>query len=137
MTTKVILGGNEFVDCASIVAVRGEPLLSVATGPLRVTLNTPAGWPGAQEISIHENELKPGQPDARLMKADHAIVLLVREVPVLVAMADPDHPHEVLVRLDLRPIGIQLFDDADGLHLGTNLYSRNRVSNASTAVTLG
>lgn len=119
------------------MAVRGEPLLSVATGPLRVTLNTPAGWPGAQEISIHENELKPGQPDARLMKADHAIVLLVREVPVLVAMADPDHPHEVLVRLDLRPIGIQLFDDADGLHLGTNLYSRNRVSNASTAVTLG
>jgi hypothetical protein len=45
----------------------------------------PAGWPGAQEISIQENELKLGQPDARLMKADHAIV--------------------VLVRLDLRPIG--------------------------------
>jgi hypothetical protein len=136
MSIKVLLGGNEFVDCANIVEVRGEQLLRVAVGPLRITLATPAGWDEAQAIAVVENDLKLGAKGARVVGAEHSVAVLSGDVPVVVAIADPGKPGEVHLRIDLRPIGIQLFDDASGLHVGSNLFTGNRVSNAATAISL-
>ena len=117
--------------------VRGEQLLRVAARPLRVTLTTPAGWDEARAVRVVENGLTAGGPDARVLKSEHSVVLLLRGVPVVTAMADPSNMGEIHLRVDLRPLGIQLFDDASGLHVGSNLHTGNRVSNAATAISLG
>lgn len=137
MSIKVLLGGNEFVDCASIVEVRGEQLLRVAVGPLRITLATPTGWDETQAIAVVENDLKLGTKNARVLGAEHSVAVLSRDIPIVVAIADPEKPGEVHLRIDLRPLGIQLFDDASGLHVGSNLFTGTRVSNAATAISLG
>lgn len=137
MTVKVLLGGNQFVGCASIVEVRGEQLLRVALQPLRITLTTPPGWDDAQSLAVVDNEVKLGNPGTQVLESDRSVVLLSREHPVVVAFVDPDQPDEIRLRIDLRPLGIHLFDDSSGLHVGTNLFTGNRVSNAATAISLG
>jgi hypothetical protein len=137
MSVQVQLGGNEFVDCANIVEVRGEQLLRVAARPLRVSLTTPAGWDEARSVTVVENGLTAGGPGARVLESEYSVVLLLRGVPVVTAMADPGNTGEIHLRVDLRPLGIQLFDDASGLHVGSNMFTGNRVSNAATAISLG
>jgi hypothetical protein len=137
MTTRVIIGGNEFVDCANVLVLRGEPLLRIASDPPRVTLITPAGWPDHQTVALRDNVLLAGQPHARVVRSESAVVLLFKEVSVVTAVADEAQPQVIRTAIDLRPIGINVFSDASGLHVGTNVFSGNRVSSAATAISLG
>jgi len=41
------------------------------------------------------------------------------------------------LRIDLRPLGINVYDDADGLHIGKNTFAGNAVSRAAVAINLG
>ena len=136
MSATVHLGGNEFADCAAIVEIRGEPVLRVDVDPLRITMSTPPGWNGAQAISVADNALTLGAPRARVFRAGESVVVLSGDVPIVTAIADPDRPGSVLLRLDLRPLGISLFDDAAGLHVGPNVFTGNRVSSAASAISL-
>lgn len=137
MTVKVLLGGNELVDCATIVAVRGERLLWLDVDPLRVNLVTPPGWSDDQAIAVVQNHLKMGPASARVLARDGAVTVVASNIPVVMAMVSPEDPGEVHLRIDLRPLGIDLFDDARGLHLGSNLYAKNRVSSTAVAISLG
>jgi hypothetical protein len=137
MTTRVIIGGNEFVDCANVLVLRGEPLLRIASEPLRVTLITPAGWPDHQSVALRENVLLTGKPKARIVGSGNAVVLLVKEISVVTAVADELEPQVIRTAVDLRPLGIQVFSDSSGLHVGANVFSGNRVSSAATAISLG
>lgn len=83
---------------------------------------------------VTDNLPAPGQHDVRVVPTDRSVTVLFRSFPILIAVAD--QADEVVLRLDLRPIGINVFDDAAGFHVGGNLLSRNRVSNSATAISL-
>ena len=136
MSMRILFGGNEFLDCASVVAVRGKPLLRVKASPFQVSLVTPAGWDDAQAIAVEDGVARLLPPGARVIAGESAVVILVAEIPVVIAVADPAAPGTVLLRADLRPIGIDLHDDAKGLHVGGSTFTRVRVSNAAAAVSL-
>ena len=61
--------------------------------------------------------------------------VIFHDFPMLVAISEGQD--RVLLRLDLRLIGINVFDDAEGLHIGGNSFRGNRISNAATAISLG
>ncbi|MBI4269165.1 MAG: hypothetical protein HY615_02445 [Candidatus Rokubacteria bacterium] len=42
----------------------------------------------------------------------------------------------VHLKLDLRPLGITIYDDADGLHIGQNVFSGNVVDRSAVAISL-
>jgi hypothetical protein len=41
------------------------------------------------------------------------------------------------IKLDLRPLGLSIYDDFDGLHIGTNTFSKNDFLAADVAIALG
>jgi hypothetical protein len=85
-------------------------------------------------VVVTDNIPEPGQHDLRVVQTDRSLTVLLRNFPILIAVVD--QADEVVLRLDLRPVGINVFDDAEGLHVGRNLLSRNRVSNGATAISL-
>jgi hypothetical protein len=130
----VLLGGNEFVDCENILAAKGEPLLSVRA-PLTVTVRTPQEWPQSQALSVVSNEVAPpDQEGVQVFRDGLSVCVVFQGFPMLFAVSEK--PDRVLLRLDLRAIGINVFDDAQGLHIGGNLFRGNRISNAATAISL-
>jgi len=131
----VVLGGNEFVDCENILAAKGEPLLSVRAPPLTITIRTPQGWPPPQALTVVSNEALPHQEGVRVVRDGVSVCVVFHDFPMLFAVSEK--PDRVLLRLDLRSIGINVFDDAQGLHIGGNFFRGNRISNAATGISLG
>ena len=55
-------------------------------------------------------------------------------LPVSVTLLDQETAH---LKIDLRAIGMLIFDDHEGLHIGSNVLVRASFSNCMTAIDLG
>jgi hypothetical protein len=134
--TTVVFGSNHFVDCGTLVAFGSEPILRVDLGPLRLTLVTPAALPSGRTISVVDNEGNPSSSiEVRVIKNDSSVAIFWGEQPLVIATElDAD---TVSLRADLRPIGINLYDDATGLHIGNMHLVGSTFSGAAVAFQLG
>ncbi|MBK6847527.1 MAG: hypothetical protein IPG96_08335 [Proteobacteria bacterium] len=130
---EVRLGTNTFVDCGIVIGVAGTPLLQVATAPLRITMKTPAGSPSVP-VDVTENVPQNGSVTVR--HGDTSVSILYND-EIALCVAVEIEAETVLVRLDLRPIGINVYDDANGLHVGQNAFARNRIASAAVGLQLG
>ncbi|MBI5485971.1 MAG: hypothetical protein HY905_01420 [Deltaproteobacteria bacterium] len=134
--TTVVLGTNRFVDCATLIAVQQHELLSIAVSPLRVSLTTPPGLPSGRVVNVVENRRQPeSDPAVRVVASDTSVAIFWEESPL--AIATVLDPSTVSLRLDLRSIGIDLFDDGRAVHLAGNLFSGNLFSGSRTVIALG
>jgi hypothetical protein len=132
--SAVLLGGNRFVECRSILAYRGNPVLHVDVDPLHVELVTPENLPSHRAVRVSRQERSP-EKDIRVVATSESLAIFWREYALVVATRfDADTAH---LKLDLRPLGINIYDDFAGLHIGTNLFSGNEVSHAAVAINLG
>ncbi len=133
MSVTVVLGGNYFTDCDAVIQVRSSALLRVRANPLRVSLETPADT--AHPLKIVENVPPPDEPTLRSLRVlthDKGMKIFWDMHLILVAtefFADTIH-----VQLDLRPLGLKIFDDVAGLHIGEALISGNRIVGAAAAI---
>jgi len=56
------------------------------------------------------------------------------EALAVATLLDAETAH---LKLDLRTLGINIYDDPDGLHIGQNIFSENVVSHSAAAINLG
>ena len=131
---KVLIGNNQFVDCDTLVGVQGQPLLRVEVSPLRVTLETPSELPSARALSVKNGVVKAVGGQARVVSTERSFGVFWDDTAVLLATLIDDST--VHLRIDLRLLGINLYDDIDGLHVGGNIFSQNELSRARTAIAL-
>ncbi len=54
----------------------------------------------------------------------------------LVLFAHERVASEIVLHVDLRPIGMNIFDDANGIHIGDSTLAGNTFQGVSTAITL-
>jgi hypothetical protein len=134
--TTVVLGSNRFVDCGALVAFRNQGSgLRVETAPLRVTLATPTDLPSGRAINVVRNEQSPESPHVKIVKSETSVAIFWDDAPLVIAtQLDAE---TVNLRADLRPIGINIYDDATGLHIGGMHLSQNAFRGASVAFQLG
>lgn len=123
----VILGGNQFIDCQNILSYRGQAVLRVLVNPLRVEINAPADIPGAPNPVVLRN-VQSERSFGVFTTGDRAVALAT--------LLDPER-EIVHLTLDLRPLGMNIYDDPQGLHVGNNLFSMNVIEGAATAISLG
>lgn len=133
---NVILGGNSFVDCQTLLAYQGSPVLRVLLSPVRVTLSTPSGVPNVSHLVVDEGMVAPAE--AGLIVAGDGLFTLISHpdrIPILMAvLANSD---TVCLRIELRPLGMNIYDDVNGLHIGGNVFRGNDIRNAAIAINLG
>lgn len=137
--STVYLGSNRFVDCHALLGLREQPVLAIRTEPLRVDMVVPAGLPSGITFEVRDNAIvqRPGQAIQQLQVIPQAtsVGIFWGNVPLVIAvLGDASTVH---VRVDLRPLGILFYDDAEGLHVGTNVFGGNGFANCATAIALG
>ena len=138
MSLTVIVGGNRMTDCRTIIGWGDQPLLQVLTDPLRVQLRTPPNLPSGRSVAVADNTNASGNPEARravrVIAEPRVVGVFWDSSPLVIAtLLDPQTVH---VKLDLRHLGINVFDDAEGLHVGANVVARNELVNCETAIGL-
>jgi hypothetical protein len=133
--TIVEFGTNRFVDCRALVGFRGRHVVAVASDPLQVSLRVPIeGSPDTAGVEVENGNVVRG--DGITITADRGSFAIYSN-DVLIAVALRRSDEVVYLKLDLRPLGVEMFDDAEGLHIGTNTLAQNEFKNAATAIALG
>ena len=97
---------------------------------------TPTTVPSGRTVNVVANERKPGSSkEVKVVKSDTSVAIFWEEAPLVIAtLLDTG---TVSLRADLRPIGINLYDDADGLHIGNAHFRSSTFSRAAVAFQLG
>jgi hypothetical protein len=129
----VELGSNQFIDCPAILALGTKTVLALKLDPLRVTLRVPTEG-GGDAAHIEDGNVVKGE-GVKTQRDEASFWVFVADQLVLAALLRK--PQVVHLKLDLRPLGLRIYDDIDGLHIGTNVFSRNVISNANVAIELG
>jgi len=123
---KVILGGNQLIDCPTLLSYRGASVLRVLFSPFRLELRVPADLPGAPNPELLQH-VTTDRSDAIFSPGDYAVAIATLLDPATEAAH---------LRLDLRPLGINIFDDPGGLHVGNNVFVGNVIEGAAVAINL-
>jgi len=134
----VMLGSNRFTDCQNLLGISDRTVLKIEVAPLRVTLRTPSGLPSGIHFAVEHNveDERVGTVHTGLrVVADAKSAAIFWNDAWLIAAAEVDE-NTVNLHVDLRPIGINIYDDPQGLHVGTNVLARNSFSNCATAIAL-
>ncbi len=133
--TTVVVGSNTFAGWETLIGLRGQPLVAIGRDPLRVTLCTPAGLPSGRIVRVIENQLGgDSSPDVHVTQTDKSVAIFWGAMPLLIATVVDDST--ISLRLDLRPVGINVFDDGGILHIAGNQFARNSFRGTGTAIGL-
>ncbi|MBI3072933.1 MAG: hypothetical protein HYY84_12535 [Deltaproteobacteria bacterium] len=135
----VEIGGNRFVDCNTLISIGGQTLLRVEANPLRLSLTTPPDLPSGRRVSVVQNNLDSESGSVIVVTADSNVSIFWGKgasSPVSMVLATRLDAHRVHLKLDLRPLGILVYDDIDGLHVGGNALCGNTIRGATVAISL-
>ena len=136
---SVIIGNNRITNCQTLISVKGRPFLQVSPSPLRVSLALPRDLPSRICFEIVENELKRESPasnsEPHIVRGETNVSIFWNNV--LLVSATLVGPETVHIKIDLRRLGIMIYDDHEGLHVGKNLLAHNSYMNCMTAIALG
>jgi hypothetical protein len=136
---SVIIGNNRITNCQTLISIRDRPLLQVFSSPLRVSLRLPRELPSQIFFEIIDNELEAESPVSgskpHIVRGEKNVSIFWNDVLLISAtLIDAETVH---VKVDLRRLGILIYDDHDGLHVGKNLLAHNSFMNCMTAIALG
>lgn len=130
----VVLGQNRFIDCQSLLAYKGFSILRVAADPVRVELATPDGQSTRPNVRVNQSEANPAD-QVRVIQSPVSFAIFMNWRALAVAtLLEPGVVH---LSLDLRPVGINIYDDVSGLHIGGNTFVGNVVSHSAVGINLG
>jgi hypothetical protein len=131
---KVRWGGNEMTDCVALLASQDKIMLRIVPSPVRVDFSLPATLTTPIAVEIRDNRVGSSDSDIRVSESPDAVAVIWRDVPIL--MAQQIEGETVLLHTDFRPLGIEIFDDAAGLHVGSSVLRGNSFAGCSIGIGL-
>jgi hypothetical protein len=130
--TTIIIGSNRFVDCGSIIRLGASDIVRVQPDPLRLDFDVPA-FENRGAFAVKENVAQT--EGLRVIAGPSTTSLFLGEFALVAATqlaTDIIHLH-----LDLRPIGLNIFDDGKTLFVGPMQFTESGMQGAACAVQLG
>jgi hypothetical protein len=129
----VLLGRNRLVGCESVLTYKGMSIVTVRFDPLRVELITTGKPPSLRAVRVDREGERPGSR-VRTVATPRSFAILWGERPLAVAtLLDAE---TALLKMDLRPLGLPVYDDDDGLHIGKQVFAGNVVNHPAAAINL-
>ena len=133
---SILMGLNRFTDCRTLIAWKDRPVLRIEDKLSSLLLDTTGLDEKIRGIRIEGKVVTQGNEgnDVRVVASHEGTTVLVgNEAILFVTQIDVSTFH---VKLDLRPLGLNIFDDFAGLHVGSNVVARNSFSNCHTGIQL-
>ncbi len=139
--TTVLLGTNSFTGFSAILGWRGQTVLRIEDDAAVYLCLPDASFPhvGLPRVDVTSDAAQPIDGPVLVVRPGDKTscgLFLVRSHEALV-LATRVVPSQVHVRLDLRPLGVAIYDDIDGLHIGGNRIAAQTLQGAGTAIWLG
>jgi hypothetical protein len=132
---KVIWGGNDFIDCVALLG-NSVVLQVLSPSPVRINFSLPASPLTPVPVEIRDNVVVTGADHIRVFSESHdSVAVIWQSLPIL--MAQQISADTVLLHTDFRPLGIAIFDDGAGLHVGSGILSGNNFTGCSIGIALG
>ena len=87
-------------------------------------------------MHIEDNKLPGDAPgNLKVIVEEQSVSIFWGQTALAIAtLLDSSTIH---LKLDLRRLGLDIFEDADGLHIGSNVFSHNHLVNCETAINVG
>lgn len=131
--TRVILGTNSIENCESAITIAGVPLFSYKIDGDKVSLTFNISSPPANtEIQIKDNKIH--KKEITLETKPNFVSVKLRGALLIELLIEKD---SAIVNLDLRPIGINIYTDANALHIGGSQLSQNVISQCTDGIVVG
>jgi hypothetical protein len=129
------LGNERLRRCPGPRRLQGSSDPRRGGPPLRLTLRVPGTAPQfAPRIEVVENQPSPHEK-LLVRSTEETVTVLYDFHPLCVATRLPSW--DIVLRADLRPLGMLIYDDALGLHVGGTTFAKNTFSRLHTAINLG
>src|SRR5580698_10075632 len=142
----VFWGGNRMIDCVALLSWKNQTVLRISASPVMVDFAVPSDGSSdnrLRPLEIVANELVGPESRPRELEIKSlpgAVAILWNELPLVTAqdigVRGPSGHQRVLLHADLRPIGMNVFDDAAGIHVGGSLLARTSFDRCSPAIAL-
>ena len=133
---KVSWGGNEMTDCVALLGLQEKVMLRVLPSPVRVDLIVPVTETTPFPVEIRGNQVStPGAEDLIVLAYEWSVAVFWRDMLILMAQEMISN-ETVLLHTDFRPLGMDIFDDAAGLHIGSSVLRGNNFSGCSIGIAL-
>ena len=131
--TEIVLGTNHFINCGTALAIDGQAVFTVSGAEreqLLVSMNVEAP-PASRSFRVTDNIPISGQ--IRVDKGPAEVKIFHNQDILFSARRSGD---QIDVHLDLRPVGLAIFADADSLHIGGSIFSGNTFQQVGTGINL-
>lgn len=130
---RASIGTNLIEDCENLIAIEGAPLFSykIETDALKLSfkINSP---PSNTAIEIEDNRIKSGDVSIKTEKETAKITIHNKTIFELHMKNDL-----AVVNLDLRPLGLHIFTDANALYVGGAQLSQNIIKKCKNGIGIG
>ena len=128
-------GGNQMQDCVALLSWQDQVVLAVQVSPLRITLKTPKQGADTLRVAVEDNRIVDADAGVRVIDKVQSIAVMLHDAQIVLLLDIGEG--NLLLHSDLRPLGMNIYDDAAGLHVGGSILRRNKFSGCSTAIALG
>ena len=130
---SVLMGLNRFENCRTLIAWGERPVLRVEAGLSSLQLDTTGLGEKIRGVRV-EGQIVAVGDDCHLIASDEGTTLLVGDQAILFATRIDEHT--LHIKLDLRPLGLNIFDDIAGLHVGRNVMASNSFTGCQVGIRL-
>lgn len=121
--SKLRIGDNVFEDVQALVTVGGRAPLLIGTGDVpHIWLSIPGSQPEADWFDVIVDNISP--PAIVLVDARKRLFKVTKDNTVLLSAISSLQGLNVNI-LDLRPLGLDIFKDDQGLHIMGNILGKN------------
>lgn len=137
----VVFCSNEMVDGHVLIEFGGVPIFLVGKNertkhwlylPTRLDeKNGPSDW----QCVIENNEIRDGR--AKLLVSENSSGMFWNNEQLVHIVAFPDKDTVEVPKIDLRPIGLDIQGDVNGVRFGTNQVIGNRMAGVRAMINLG
>ena len=121
--SKLRIGDNVFEDVQALVTIGGRAPLLIGKGDVpHIWLSIPGSRPGADWFDVIVDNMSP--PAVVLVDARKRLSKVTKDNTVLLSAISSLQGLNVNI-LDLRPLGLDIFKDDQGLHIMGNTLVKN------------
>lgn len=140
MSVAIVVGSNRFIDCQNVIVAGGAPVLRVAAPPLQISLGMPPRTPIQFFVVDNREEQLPDSNSAgrlAIVAEREAFDAFWEKKRILGArLIEEAGTFIIHLHLDLRPVGINIYNDLDTLFVGSIRLSGNVFERASAGIVL-
>src|SRR4030065_2120070 len=130
---RLQLGPNLFEDCENVLIISGTPLFlyKVEHGGIKISFNL-CSPPAKTAIQVEDNLKKKGDVEVKTRKKYADIKMGKKKLLELSIEADT-----AVIKLDLRPLGLNIYTDPNALHVGGTQLSQNVIKHSRKGILIG